>query len=253
MEQERARAALAQRRRCHVDQRLQHDGGRGGGNTVNDATPARLGIDFVRSAGPAERVLEGRPWYVDQNGVTQLAARTAPTPPTDLLVLTWDPETQVAELATDNVLLPGFGLTDTRWDGTINVRDVEQTFSAEGARAKAMCSGNTTTRIANAMRTLIEELSGVVYVRKYRYRVVSQGADGRLTLQAVAKTAGVPDQMMISPYSGAPGVSAKLKPGFLCLVEFAEGEPTLPLAVSLDGTQPIEVDENRRVRFFNDS
>lgn len=215
------------------------------GETVNDVTPITLGFDFARSAGPASRVFGDRDWWVGLDGVTVPTTRPTATPDDSLEVLSFDPHAQRLELACDVVVVPGTVITDARFDGSLTVRSVEQTFDPDrGARAFAYCSSANVERLMAALTTLVRELGRTTYLKTFRYRVVSQAADGRLTLQAVDKPQGMPDGGPITVWPGMAGASAKYKPAQLVRVAFFDGDPTLPVVVGADGTLPLEASLN---------
>jgi len=201
--------------------------------------PKRLGVDFLRTAGPASRVLAGLDWYVDLTGATIVAPRV-PTPavPGSIDVLTYDPNQQAAELASDAVILPGTILVDTRF-GTITVRDVEQTFTEAGARATAWCASKASPtpggKLVTLIASVVRETARTDTLRTYRYRVVSQGPDGRLSLQSITRTIGVPDSIALPPWYGLPGVSALIVPGTEAAVVFLNGDYAQPAVVSFKG------------------
>jgi hypothetical protein len=209
------------------------------------ALPQRLGVDFERTAGPASRVLAGLDWYVDATGVTIVGPRaTLPVLP-DVDILSWDGYEQRADLAADRLITPGTILVDAagRFE-TATVRDVEQVFTAGSARAVAWCSGNKSSRLSTLLGSLVREHARVDTLKAYRYRVVTQGPDGRLTLQAVSRTAGVPDSIALPAWYGIPGVDTKVVPGTEALVVFMNGDPSQPAVVSFKGkVQQITIGE----------
>lgn len=206
------------------------------------ATPLPLGVDWTRMAGPAHRVFKGLPWYVDFLGVTQVGPRVPTPAPPDVEVLEWNGLWQTAKIASDTLVVPGMVLTDVRF-GSVTVRDVEQTFTAAGgARATVWCGKPATSRLAAALTTIAQEATAIVYARSYKYRVVLQGPDGRLTLQAVTPTLGVPDQLPISVWYGLPGAKGKPALGSLCVLEFNEGDPSQPMVRAFDTATPLELD-----------
>ncbi len=213
------------------------------GETVLEATPMSLGRSYVRTAGPASRVLSGRDWHVDELGVTVVGPRvTLPASP-DVEILDWSPHEQCATFACDSLVQPGTILTDTKF-GTATVRDVEQTFDASGSRGKAWCAtsapkaaGNS---VARALRALAKDAVSDVYLRPHRYRVVSTEADKRLVLQAIDRDVGVPDLIPCAFWPSAAGVTADLPPGAVVLVQFAG--PNIPIVTHVEaGTTPVKV------------
>jgi hypothetical protein len=212
------------------------------GEIVAPADPTqRLGVDFVRTAGAASRVLAGLDWYVTFAGVTVVGPRVVTPALPSIEVLSFDPNTQRLELATDDVVQPGTLIVDPRFSA-LTVRDVEQTFNEAGSRAVAWCSSSSGSRLGAALANLARESVGVAFLKCYRYRVIAQAVDGRLTLQAVKRAAGVPDSVSIPVWPGVAGVSAKLLPGSEVLLEFIDGDASQPVVRGFqpDG-EPLEI------------
>lgn len=210
------------------------------GETLAEAPDSQLGVDYVRTEGPASRVLAGFDWYVDFSGQTHVASYPAATPATDVEVLEYDPLTRTLTLgAVDSLVLPGMTFTDPngRWDGTLTVRDVEQRFAGEGeSTAIAFCgTASSSQGPRELLERFITETLGTPYLKTYRYRIVVQDADGRLELQAVKKTPGLPDVLPLSVWPGIPGASAKYSlDGAVVALAFLEGDPSRPIVVAHD-------------------
>ncbi len=208
------------------------------GESVVELAPTRLGPDYVRGAGPASSVLAGLDWYVTPQGVTMVGPRAQLPAGTAVEVLSWDPGSQRAELAAAELVQPGTILVDQRF-GTAVVRDVVQTFGEGGGRATAWCSSSASSRLVDALARLVVEKSRSRYLARYRYRVVLQGVDERLALQAVERAPGLPDMLPIAMWGGVPGMGAKLVPGVEVLVEFIAGDPSRPVVTGFDGKPPV--------------
>lgn len=209
---------------------------------VEAGVPRIFGVDYVCTSGPASQVLEGSDWYVTIAGITIVGPRVPiPVDPTSIPVLEWHGDENRAVIATDELVLPGMLLIDPRF-GTATVRDVEQTFSEDGARANAWCADNAVSRAAAALEAFIKAKAGVALLPKYRYRVVLQGPDGRLQLQAIDRSKGVPDLLFVQAYMGFPGGTCKPALGSEVLVEFTGGDPTRPRVTSFDATPALELD-----------
>lgn len=221
------------------------------GETIGTTLSTRLAVDYDRAAGPASRVLAGVPWFVDFDGVTQVTTRATVANPAEADVLSWDPLTKVARIASADVIVPGTKLEDSRF-GTVYVREVEQVFTSEGATALAWCESSPSSspnRIAAALALIAREAVRPTYLAPHRYRVLSQSiADGRLTLQVVKKGA-VPEKLeAISPWHGISGASEKFTPGAVVLVEFVEGNPELPIVRSYADGSPLELELSATVQ-----
>jgi hypothetical protein len=202
----------------------------------------------MRTAGPAVEVLRGRSWYVDFNGVTQVSPRIpVPYDPTSVDVLSWDPERQRAEVASDGPIVPGSIILDPRF-GQVMVRDVELTFGESGARGFVWCTSGASVsadqaQLGKAIADLVRAAIPLPYLRSYRYRVVSQAPDGTIILQAAIDdpSAGAPPLAKIKMWSGMAGVSAKLSPKTEIVLEFAGADPSHPMVTHFDATIPLEL------------
>ncbi len=216
------------------------------GERVVELAPSRLGVKYVRPAGSASRVLAGLDWHVDATGTTIVGPRPTLPAATTVQVLDWDPDAQLATLSADELVVPGTILTDSRF-GQVLVRDVEQRWDDAGARTKAWCMAIGTkpvaagSRILAALGAAAREAVGLAHLKSYRYRVGTQGPDGRVKLQAVSRTAGIPDQALVPIAYGVPGASAKLKPGSIVHVHFPEADPTQAFVTAFETSTGVEL------------
>lgn len=223
------------------------------GEVVVDTLPKRLGVDFVRTAGPASRVLAGFDWHVEVTGVTVTGPRLPiPFNPLNVDILSWDPNTKVAILASDELVIPGTVLVDIRF-GTAVVRDVEQSFTPEGVRVVAWCDVSTLpipmpgipketpgSRLTRAISSMAREATGVNYLKRWHYRVVLQNpANKRLTLQLVDLLEAAPIALAeIDVWPGLAGSSHLFVPGTEVLVAFIQGDPAQPIVVGFAKLAP---------------
>lgn len=222
------------------------------GEQVVDTAPVNFGRHYIRHAGPASSVLAGRDWYVNAEGVTIVGPRALVPMTPAIEVLGWDPIEQRAELASDAPIFPGTILVDPKF-GPVTVRDVAQTFSSSGARAKAWCSSLTPKspggRVAQALSAFAKQAVGASFVRKYRYRIVEQEADKRFVLQAVKPTTGIPDVLPIAYWPAVAGLKCEVGPGTTVVVEFLEGDPSLPIVTHYETDAiPVQVTLGTAVR-----
>jgi hypothetical protein len=217
----------------------------GVGETVVDASPALLGVDWVRTAGPASSVFADRDWYVDTNGVTQVASRPTATPDPTVELLEWDPKHQHGTLAGDALVLPGTVITDPRFDGPITVRDVAQTWDRNGTRVEIWCGASAAGRIISALTNMVRQLGQIATLKRYRYRIITQNSDGRLVLQALPNPDGsktdAPDVNPVSVAPGMSGLSALYKLSSECTLALVNGDPAQAFVESFDGAVPLEV------------
>jgi hypothetical protein len=203
------------------------------GEKVSDGSPRSLGTDYMRSAGPASRVFGDVDWFVDLSGVTQVASRPASKADASLNLIEWDPIQQRAELTCDALVLPGTTLSDPRFNGASpTIRDVEQIFDGSGSHVTAMCSDALVSRFTSALTAMICELGKTAYLKVYKYRIVFDDPDGRLQLQAVHPSAGMPDTLPLSVWPGMSGDSAQYNKSTEVLVHFVEqSAPNQPMPV----------------------
>ena len=227
------------------------------GETANDANPISIGIDYMRLGidgngkgvdSPAARVIAagaeqtgGRDWYVDTNGITQIAPWPASIPGDDVEVLDFDEEMQKLTISSDSIVWPGTTFTDPRF-GTLTVRDVELTFTAEKFRSVAWCSTVATSRLQGQARKTVREFAQTDYGKIVRYRITQQNSDGRLQLTAIDPNDGFPQTLPLSVWPGMAGLSAKYVTGTVVLVEFIGRDPKIPIVRGYDGSAPIELD-----------
>lgn len=203
------------------------------GEVVVDVLPKPLGQDYARCAGPASRVFGDADWYVTPQGVTTVGPRLPlPYDPTSVDILSWDPLTRTAELASDAPITPGTILLDPlRFTGPLIVRDVEQTWGSDsGARATAWCAEKKGSRLQTALASLVTEKAGIPFLKTYRYRVILQDPSTEaLALQIIDPTCGAPNALPFSMWMGVPGVGAKVLLGTEVLVGFVNGDPSQPV------------------------
>jgi hypothetical protein len=217
------------------------------GEVATVVPPVPVGTHYFLSNGPASRVLRGLDYHVDPITGTTMVQPRIPLPlvdPTSFDVLDFDPIAQRVTLAGDGVLAPGTILVDPRF-GLVIVRDVEQVWNADGARAYAW-TGNavTSSRAASALARLAYEACGVTTLRSYRCRVILQGPDGRLALQPieVGELSPITVLELVPVDFGVPGVTMKIPPGTEVVMHFEQGDPSKPRVYAFADTPAIEVD-----------
>ena len=200
------------------------------------ALPMPLGVDYMRTAGPASRVLADLDWFVTLAGITTVGPRLPiPANPLTTEITNWDAFSRRAEIASNDIIQPGTLLIDPRF-GTATVRDVEQVFNEGGGTATAYCAADAGSKLSGLFRSLVKEHGQTTNLAVYHYRVVAQGPDGRLTLQAISRTTGVPDSLALPDWYGVPGLKASLvTPGSECAVVFLDGDPAKPAVIAYKG------------------
>ena len=225
------------------------DAARESGETLGSFVPAaeRVGNDFVRRAALASNVLEevigGVAWWVDYAGVTQVGSRPASAIPASTYeVLAHDPRTRIVTLAVDDPGDVAVGaILSERLDAPQTVRDLELHLDGGEFRITAWCGGSAGEpgRLAGLLQGIARRATDAPLLGKFRYRVVRMAPDGRVELQAVSKTAGLPDVKPISMWPGVAGAHAELTPGAEVLVEFIEGSRTMPIVTHFAGKDGV--------------
>lgn len=234
---------------------IAEDAAREVGETLGSFVPVaeRVGNDYVRQVGPASRTLEDSigpniAWWVDFDGVTQVGSRPGVELDASAYeVLSYDPRTRIATLAVDDpgAVVVGSELSE-RLDGLQTVREYELRVDADSMRVVAWMGGSEGEpgRLAAILRSIIKRASDNLINGLFRYRVVRMAVDGRVELQAVRRVVGLPDILPVSQWPGVAGVHAELAPGTVVLVQFIEGNRTLPIVthyVGKDGTDFVPV------------
>jgi len=221
------------------------------GETLGSFVPAseRIGVDYVRqadltAAGSLADVIGAVPWWVGQDGLTNVGMRPATQLNSDRFeLLTYEPRLRMATLGVSNndigAIQIGATLTDQRIDRPAVIREYTVELEENKLRVQAYCadderiSGNLAELLTSIVRRVMDER----LLGRFRYRVVNMLADGRVDLQAVTKASGVPDLRYVSAWPGVAGAHAKLTPGAEVLVEFIEGDRAQPIITGFVGAQ----------------
>lgn len=214
--------------------------------TLGTLPSTKVGPAFVRAAGPAVWVLEqcaGQAWYVDNDGTTQLGARTPGTLPAVMTHGPVDLARGTVTLASESIatILPGVTV-----DGLTAV-DVLHEISSEGLRSTIWgARGPGRSRIPDAIWAIVDQYDPD---RRFRgtteYRVVTLDGE-RLNLQPVRVSTGMPDLKRVPIRPGVPGCKAETALGARVLVGFADSDPGRPYVASFEdaegeGFQPAEL------------
>jgi hypothetical protein len=235
----------------HNDARIKarlvaEDAARAVGEVIGTFVPAneRIGVDYVRQAGPAARALEDAiglevAWWVDYAGLTNVGPRPAVSiADSAYTVLAFDPSARIVTLAVDDPGAVGIGsLLSTRLDVPQVVREFELRITTDEIRVKAWTGGTETSRsrVAALMRSIARRATDAELHGVYQYRVVRMATDGRVELQAVRRSVGLPDLLPVRMWPGVAGAHAELEPSAEVLVSFIEGDRTRPIISHFTG------------------
>jgi hypothetical protein len=221
------------------------------GEALGAFAPAaeRVGAAFARTRGPASIALDRAAgtvgWYVDFAGITQVGARAGtPADPALVHVLAYDPRDRCLTLAVDDprAVTIGTVISDVSLPEAQTVRELEFVVTPEAFRVRAWTS--PAASLQAAFRELVGRLVADKLWGAWRYRVVRMSGD-RVELQSVRSAAGLPDVLPVSVWPGVAGVHATLSPGAECLVQFVEGDRTMPVVTHFagkDGTGFVPVE-----------
>lgn len=213
---------------------------------------------FMREICPASRVLEqlfpALGWWVGQDGVTKVGTRTTRDVTGSATILNYDASQKFAELAIEDrdvsVVLPGCSIDDPihfeSGDPPFVVHDVTIDASPERLRAYAYGGTSRDSRALRIFRALVRESDpNRTFRGMYRYRVFSMSGD-RVQLQVVNPNLGLDDALPVEIAPGMAGLAAQLTPGAVVLVQFVEGDPTMPVVTHFtrkdeEGFLPVQL------------
>ena len=212
------------------------DAAKEAGEALTGVLPiAKLGASYIRNVAPASRTLENAagmlPWYVGFDGLTRIAARaTADVAAGSVRVLQYDAKRRVATLDIDSLSAVGIGSRISEGLSVpIVVGSLVVDIKPSGMRAHAYVGDEDSSRLADAMRAIIERASDTPLFGSYRYRVAGMNGE-RVDLQAVnSKISGLPDLIRADMWAGVAGAHASLTSGSECVVIFLDGDRGQPV------------------------
>jgi hypothetical protein len=221
------------------------------GETLGSFVPAseRIGIDYVReagitAAGTLADIIGGVPWWVGQDGLTNVGIRPATQLNSDAYeLLNYEPRLRIATLGVNasdiGPIVIGATLVDQRIDRPAVIREYTVELAEDRLRVQAFCADDDRIagNLAELLTAIVRRVMDERLLGRFRYRVVNMLADGRVDLQAVNKSSGVPDMRYVSAWPGVAGAHAKLTPGAEVLVEFIEGDRAQPIMTGFVGAQ----------------
>lgn len=222
------------------------DAARAVGESIGTFEPARerLTASYARQAGAASIALEdaagGAVWWVDYEGKTNVAKErpTVKAKATDYEVLAFNARTGVVELGVTGLTVGVGSIISERLDAPETLRAFTLRLTGRKLSMVAVCGETrTTNQIALLFRRIVERIMNGFLFGTYRYRVVSMADDGRVNIQAVSKSAGVPDLLRVEQWPGAAGSHATLTNGAIVLVQFLDGRRDLPAITNFAGKQ----------------
>lgn len=203
------------------------------GEIAADSIPVPLGENYVRSKGPASRVLGDRDWHVEPiTGITIVGVPWVPIPLDPIAnIVDFNASEGRATVVSESLILPGTILVDPRFGtATYTVRDVQQVFISGALSAECWISKNAVSPLQASLSNMIREFGRTAYLKIYRYRYALPVGTTKVALQAISPSA--PDLNPIDQWTGLSGALDGLQPGTEVMVGFADGDPSYPFLVS---------------------
>ena len=213
------------------------------GETVSVPNDVSLGPAYARIEGPASDVLwslvaQGfaASWYVDPDGVTQLAAWPSTTVATPFTVTDQAPDEGRITIATEDYAswMPGCSFTNPLISGTFVNGGVNYVWTDDGQFRFEVLTG-TTDRLLGALRAIIDSrVAGLRFYGRYEYRISNPSAT-TIDASPVDSTRGLPDLQNVPIVSDS--IATYVPPvGGLCRIQFVNGTQTRPECVWTQGT-----------------
>lgn len=216
------------------------------GETIADIPNTFLGPHYARPDARGYELLNllaPKNWYIGFDGVTRIGRRPTVAYTGDAPRVRVDPLFPKVSLAVDSIagLLPGVTI-----DGSAPATDVEFNLDPKRLTASVYADASGQPARLQAWGDLLAGLDPRArYRATYEYRVVTQSGN-RLNLQPVHVATGMPDLANV-PVRGPAGWKARVTLGELCLVCFADADPSRPQVIAHDspdapGWTPLEIE-----------
>ena len=121
-------------------------------------------------------------------------------------------------------------------DAEMVVRDLEVRVDSDQVEVIAWCGGDDDTQesIGSKLERIAQRAMGTRLWGLYRFRVSEMDGE-RVKLQAVSRAAGLPDILPVDMYPGLAGAHGELTLGAEVLVQFIEGDPSMPVITQFAG------------------
>jgi len=213
------------------------------GETLETFEPEneRLGPHYVRQAGTARRVLEdsigSSIWWIDYDGLTHVSPirEQISADPEDYRVLFYDPLERIVTL---EIQRPGGvvigSILDDGLDEQQTVRELDLTASASGLRMQVWTGNGIYGRVDSQAYVMYRRYADKYLFGSWRYRVDRMNGD-KIDARPVLTSNGLPELVGVELSPGIPGFDGDLPAGLEILVEFIEGNRSLPRVVGFSG------------------
>jgi hypothetical protein len=213
---------------------------------IDASVSPALGTHYPRPETPAAEVMHDLfgdvPWWVDALGVTRVGPHPTVDASARVQVLELDlsvGRARLGFLGTEqgaiSDVLPGVTLVDpVRAAGESLVIESTRVEVSQDGVSVAVEISRSAANVNDRVAELVAGLSALAAPRRlftrgpYRYRVYDMQGD-RARLQVVNRDLRLPDLIPVDLVPGVAGWAAQLTPGSVVLVDFVEGDPTLPI------------------------
>lgn len=232
------RADTGVRARLVVDDTI-----RSAGETLDTFEPEneRVGPHYVRQSGTARRVLEdcigSSIWWVDYDGITHVSPvrEQVSANPEDYRVLSYDPLERIITLEIQN---PGGvivgSLLEDGLDVPQTVKELDLSASASGLRMQVWTGDGIYGRVDSQAYIMHKRYADKYLFGSWRYRVDRMNGD-KIDARPVLTSNGLPELVAVELSPGIPGFDGDLPDGLEVLIEFVEGNRSLPRVVGFSG------------------
>lgn len=220
------------------------DAAREAGETLGTFEPAaeRLGPHYVLQTGVARRVLEDVIgdvlWWVDYDGVTHVAAERPTVEAIDdnYRVIDHDPIERLVtiELEDPREIVVGSVLATEGLDEEQTVRELDLMATSGGLDMQVWTGVDRYGRADSQAYRVHRRYADARLWGSWRYRVTRQNGFN-LDCRPVLAENGLPELVNVELSPGIPGADADLADGTEVLVEFVEGNRSLPRVVAFAG------------------
>lgn len=220
------------------------DAARAAGETLGTFEPASeyLGPHYVRQTGVARRVLEdvigNVLWWVDYDGVTHVAAErpTVEAIEDNYRVIDHDPIERLItiELEDPREIVVGSVLATEGLDEEQTVRELDLMATSGGLDMQVWTGVERYGRADSQAYRVHHRYADARLWGSWRYRVERQNGF-RIDCRPVLTENGLPELVAVELSPGIPGADADLAEGTEVLVEFVEGNRSLPRITAFAG------------------
>lgn len=228
------------------------DAARDAGEQVSVTQDRVLGTAYVRERAVAERVLRflAPQWWIDPDGVTQLAARASGLITSPFTVENLSGGKGRFEIATEayHDWQPGRRFTSPTVAGEQTISTVQMTADNDGKLRLVVMTGEASEdRLLDSLRAIVRaESPSLTYSGIWEYTIESGTTS---TVDATPTDERMPAIANCPMTPGLLGEGVTPTPGSKCRVQFVNADPTRPEVVQIIGTPVlVKIDASTLVK-----